>query len=806
TDLAALPMDDPGQADAQEAKTRAELDAAREALKRAEARADAARAALSEARARRDAIAASTATQTRRKDQLTSDAERLTADLAAIADAGQLTTALIAARASEESAEAAARDADAAVERCEMTLETARKAESDAEGPFQAAKKDVSALEAELAGLDRLLRRAEGPQAPPVIEQIRTQAGYEKAIAAALGDDLQASTDRASALHWAGAAAFDQTLPAGATALTDYTDAPGELSARLSQCGLVDADDGARLAQALKPGQRLVSRSGHLWRWDGFTRTPDAPVSAAERLEQQARRDAAQSEFTPAKTALEAAETKLETARTERWSAEMALKEARAATAPAARALADARANTTKAAQAADSAAMKRDAAEAALARVRDDLAAVSEALALAAPDAAIDDTSLESERDDAQAALIAARDAEVEARGKLTDLTRGREQAAARREALSREAAQWTQRAHAATSRLDALLDRRRTLSGDAEAAARKPEQLASALQSRAADVERLETERKRAADALAEKDTAVREAETGARAAAVAASSAREALAAAAVRQENAQARLSETVDLAKANFQRTPEGLETLARAGIDGDTLDTLDLREAERRCDGLKRDRDALGGVNMDAETEAEALAERLGTQAEEKADLTAAIAKLRAGVDALNAEGRDRLIAAFEQVNAHFKALFTALFRGGQAELKLVDAEDPLAAGLEIMAQPPGKRLGTLNLMSGGEQALTAAALIFAVFLSRPAPICVLDEVDAPLDDANVDRFCRMLNEMRQRTDTRFVVITHNPVTMSRMDRLFGVTMREKGVSKLVSVDLGTAETLVTAA
>jgi chromosome segregation protein len=223
------------------------------------------------------------------------------------------------------------------------------------------------------------------------------------------------------------------------------------------------------------------------------------------------------------------------------------------------------------------------------------------------------------------------------------------------------------------------------------------------------------------------------------------------------------------------------------------------------RDAERKADELRRTRDQLGGVNMNAEEEAADLEERLGAQVTEKEDLVAAIAKLRQGVDALNAEGRERLLAAFETVNEHFKALFTALFRGGQAELRLVDADDPLQAGLEIMAQPPGKKLGTLNLMSGGEQALTAAALIFAVFLSRPAPICVLDEVDAPLDDANVDRFCNMLNEMRQRTDTRFVVITHNPVTMSRMDRLFGVTMREKGVSKLVSVDLQAAEELVAA-
>ena len=202
---------------------------------------------------------------------------------------------------------------------------------------------------------------------------------------------------------------------------------------------------------------------------------------------------------------------------------------------------------------------------------------------------------------------------------------------------------------------------------------------------------------------------------------------------------------------------------------------------------------------------MEAEAEAAQLAERLGMQTEEKNDLIAAISKLKEGVTALNEEGRTRLMQAFDQVNAHFKALFTTLFRGGEAELRLVDAEDPLNAGLEIMAQPPGKRLGTLSLMSGGEQALTATALIFAVFLSRPSPICVLDEVDAPLDDANVDRFCRMLDEMRQRTDTRFIVITHNPVTMSRMDRLFGVTMRERGVSKLVSVDLNAAEQLVAA-
>ena len=171
-----------------------------------------------------------------------------------------------------------------------------------------------------------------------------------------------------------------------------------------------------------------------------------------------------------------------------------------------------------------------------------------------------------------------------------------------------------------------------------------------------------------------------------------------------------------------------------------------------------------------------------------------------AIRKLRQAIQSLNREGRERLLAAFEVVNTQFQRLFTHLFGGGTAELQLVESDDPLEAGLEILARPPGKKPQTMTLLSGGEQALTAMSLIFAVFLTNPAPICVLDEVDAPLDDANVERFCNLLDSMRQRTQTRFMVITHNPITMSRVDRLFGVTMAERGVSQLVSVDLTTAE------
>ena len=178
------------------------------------------------------------------------------------------------------------------------------------------------------------------------------------------------------------------------------------------------------------------------------------------------------------------------------------------------------------------------------------------------------------------------------------------------------------------------------------------------------------------------------------------------------------------------------------------------------------------------------------------TLVSERDDLVEAIKRLRQGIQSLNREARERLLASFAVVNSHFQRLFSELFGGGTAELQLIENDDPLEAGLEILAKPPGKKPATLSLLSGGEQALTALALIFAVFLTNPAPICVLDEVDAPLDDHNVDRFCDLLDEMGNSTDTRFIIITHNPITMARMNRLFGVTMAERGVSQLVSVDL----------
>ena len=240
-----------------------------------------------------------------------------------------------------------------------------------------------------------------------------------------------------------------------------------------------------------------------------------------------------------------------------------------------------------------------------------------------------------------------------------------------------------------------------------------------------------------------------------------------------------------------------QRLPEKL------GFDAD--EPRDADEEAATLERLTAERERIGPVNLVAESELAELDQSRTKGAEEAEELTQAINRLRGSIGNLNREGRVRLLDAYGQVDTHFRRLFTTLFDGGQAHLELVESDDPLEAGLEIMAQPPGKRLSTLTLLSGGEQALTAIALIFAIFLTNPAPICVLDEVDAPLDDANVERFCELLDKMTQETDTRYLIVTHNAVTMSRMHRLYGVTMIEKGVSRLVSVDLGGAETLLAA-
>jgi chromosome segregation protein len=362
---------------------------------------------------------------------------------------------------------------------------------------------------------------------------------------------------------------------------------------------------------------------------------------------------------------------------------------------------------------------------------------------------------------------------------------------------AITREIASWAERRDRAQDRLGELEERLVSGREEQERLAEAPETFIQQHRSLMNAFEEAEANRRAASDARTAAETRLSEADRAARTALETMSAARENKARSEAQLEAAKQRVIDVEHMIAQELETTPAALADVA--GLkEGDELP--EISDIERRVESLRGDRERLGAVNLRAEEELSEIDTQREKMIAERDDLAEAIRKLRAAIASLNKEGRERLLAAFEKVNVHFKELFTILFDGGSAELQLVESDDPLEAGLDILARPPGKKPQTMTLLSGGEQALTAMSLIFAVFLTNPSPICVLDEVDAPLDDSNVERFCDLLEEMRKKTDTRFVTITHNPITMARMDRLFGVTQAERGISQLVSVDLEQAE------
>jgi chromosome segregation protein len=413
---------------------------------------------------------------------------------------------------------------------------------------------------------------------------------------------------------------------------------------------------------------------------------------------------------------------------------------------------------------------------------------------------AGLPDLAAARERVAALRTVTAERRAELVERKSAHDrLQRESEARARRRKAIAEERASWAERAAAATRQLDAFAERRSATQAEIEQLSRRPAEIAEQRRVLLEHIEAATLKRRDAADRLAEAETRLAEADRALKTAEHRLSDTRET-------RVRAEAQVEQVRQNAAALAERIRERLDCVPERALELAELDPgaeLPAREqVESKLLRLTRERDGMGPVNLRAEAEAAELDQQITGLQSERSDLVNAIARLRQGIASLNREGRERLLAAFELVNTHFGDLFTRLFGGGRAHLALTEAEDPLEAGLEIMASPPGKRLQTLSLLSGGEQALTALALLFAVFLTNPAPICVLDEVDAPLDDANVDRFCSLVGELAHTTATRFLIITHHRLTMARMDRLFGVTMAERGISQLVSVDLQRAAEL----
>ncbi len=696
-----------------------------------------------------------------------------------------------------ERTEEALADAEDARGEAQLREAEARAVRSEAEG-------EASALRAEVQALARLVER-EAQAGHQLLDRLVVEPGYEKALGAALSDDLRQPEVAAGARSgWGVLEPYltPQALPAGTEPLAAHVEAPGVLTRRLSQIGLVGREDGFRLQPGLKPGQRLVSLEGDLWRWDGFRAgAEDAPSAAALRLQQlnrlvQLKRDLEEAAATAdgARQAHESLQARLadlaradQLAREARRAADQRLAEADRA---AARAEADRSIAGGKLEAARLAVSRHEDEAMAARGRLRE-----AEAAAADLPD-------LEAARDRVEAAKVAveaARIAMLTRRSGHDEVRREGEARVRRRQEATKELSGWKHRLDTAERRSAELAERRAEAEDDLAEAREAPEDIAARREDLVEAIDGAETRRAAAAEALAGAETALREAALAERDAERLAGEAREDKARAEARVDAAREAVSAAAERIGEEDGRTPQ--ELLASLKLDPDRMPGAEALDTD--VQRLKRQREALGAVNLRAEEDASAVDAEYTALASEKSDLEEAVKKLRAGIAGLNKEGRERLLTAFEQVNANFGQLFTHLFGGGEARLVLVESDDPLEAGLEIMCQPPGKRLATLSLLSGGEQTLTALALIFGVFLANPAPICVLDEVDAPLDDANVTRFCDMMDEMTRRTETRFLVITHHAVTMARMDRLFGVTMAEQGVSQLVSVDLKRAEALV---
>jgi chromosome segregation protein len=710
-----------------------------------------------------------------------------------------------------EAAEIAQEEAMALAEATEEALLSAEEAravvqtrEADARAMRSEAEGEANALRAEVAALGRLVER-EAAAGSQVLDQCRVEPGYEAALGAALADDLRAPViEGALVSGWASLPEYAENaaLPVGAAALGQWVQVPGVLRRRIAQIGLVTRAEGAALQPALRPGQRLVSVEGDLWRWDGFRAgADDAPSAAALRLKQlnrlvQLKRDLedASARAEGARLAHEALQTRLsDLARADQMARE-ARRAADARVTEANRALARAEADKSIAGG-------KLEAARLAVARY--DTEATEARAALRDARAAVETLpDLDTARATVEAlktAVEAARITMMTRRSTHDELRREGDARLKRRQEVIKETSGWKHRLDTAEKHNQELAERKAQAEEELTDAQAAPEEIAIQREDLADAMVEAEARRATAADALAEAETTLREATLHEREAERLAGDAREARARAEARHEaaveardGATLRIREEADCAPAKL------LETL-----DADPDKMPGVEHLENEVSRLKRQREALGAVNLRAEEDAKAVQDEHDTLAAEKADLEEAVKKLRGGIAGLNREGRERLLTAFEQVNNSFGTLFTHLFGGGEARLVLVESDDPLEAGLEIMCQPPGKKLATLSLLSGGEQTLTAMALIFAVFLANPAPICVLDEVDAPLDDANVTRFCDLLDEMTRRTETRFLIITHHAVTMARMDRLFGVTMAEQGVSQLVSVDLKRAAAMV---
>ena len=786
-------------------RARNEADNAQAEVAKADAAARAAADALAHVRAKRTQALRSAEEAAARIRRLTEEIAGVEDEARVVAEAldqdqilSEKRAALVAAQDAAAQTEELALAAEEASAEAQARLDDARPRLAEIEAA-------LNRLEAEAATLGKMLNVGASLW-PAIVDELIVAPGYETALGAALGDDLEASSDAGAPMHWSVPVDHtdDGALPQAAEPLSRYVTGSPLLKRRLDQIGLIDAVDGPSLMHALKPGQRLVTMDGALWRWDGFIAAADAPSAAAQRIAQRNRLAELDEEVARSKGERNAWKRDVERLTLEHEISRQQERDQREASRAAQRTIAAAQIDVDAAQQAMGDLSSRQSALEEAKARLTANLeeaetirANAEEALCEAGTE---DEASVMAE--DRQYELNRIRERADQTRLKLGSFETAARMRDGRIAQLERDTQSWQRRRQGALNQLTTLEQRRAEIEAQLSSTNETPDGFAARRGELEERIEQARIDHQAAGDSYNVAQAGHRESDRALKAASDILGQARIEL-----------TRIEERVKGHIARRQQIERQIEE--SLGIPADrTLEASGIRPeealpaentVEQKLDRLKAERERLGGVNLSAEKEAIEVQDKLDTLIKDRDDLIEAIAKLRTGIQSLNREGRARLNEAFVKVNAYFQELFTTLFGGGTAELTFVESDDPLQAGLEIVARPPGKKPQTMTLLSGGEQALTAMSLIFAVFLTNPAPICVLDEVDAPLDDANVERFCNLLESMRQRTNTRFMVITHNPITMSRMDRLFGVTMAERGVSQLVSVDLKTAESFLEA-
>ena len=676
-------------------------------------------------------------------------------------------------------------------------------AQSDsASKTLQEYKQEKSKIDAELDLLASLLEDDDEDKASSILDSTQADPGFEKALSRALGDSLLASLDDNAQHFWmkrSKDAKALPALPASTKSIAPFIKAPDALDLALSQIGYVETfDDGQAAFSELVTGQSLVSKDGHYWRWDGYCIKASATDRNAQHLEYknkyaelQKKGPKLEASIAKAEAALAKAEESIEVLKGERKSDQQSLETLQREQQSKANELRslEGRASLSESEG-------KRLASM--LANMADDLKAVYEKIAesekaLAQYNAAQNDTQTQK-LDAVKADLIETRELYQDALRRFDMHEQQQKTREARLHAIADERLNLKNKIIRSKERIKSLEERIAENSDKLATLKAQPRSFEAEKEELLNKISELESIRSAAADKLSIREQEVLETSRALKSAENNLGEAREKRAHAQATLSALQEQLREVEASIEEKFQMKPADLPL--NAAIDIASADLVELPSYKQERDQLIRDREAIGPVNLRAEEEAVTLEKEVGGLLNERNDLSQAIDELQSGISKINKEARERLLAAFDHVNGHFQHLFKRLFNGGEAKLVLIESDDPLGAGLEIMAQPPGKSLQALSLLSGGEQTMASIALIFAMFLTNPSPICVLDEIDAPLDDANVDRVCDLLEEIAERGETRFMIITHHRLTMARMHRLYGVTMAEKGVSQLVSVDL----------